>query len=244
MKKILFFCYTLVVATLVVAQPSGSTLLTKIDNNMSAKTRIMTASMEINSRRSTRTMEMKIWGEGDAKSFTEYLLPAREKGTKMLKMENQLWIYSPSTDRTIKISGHMLRQSVMGSDLSYEDMMDDGKRRENYTAMVIGSEIIDGHNCWVLTLKSKTDKVTYASQKMWVDKQNFVPIQIHLFTKSGKLLKEIKLSKIEKFGDRWYPTEVVYKNKLSKTKGTKFIIKDIHFNVEISPNIFNKSNLR
>lgn len=48
--------------------------------------------------------------KGDHKGYTEYLAPAREKGTKMLKLENQLWIYSPATDRTIQIAGHMLRQ--------------------------------------------------------------------------------------------------------------------------------------
>lgn len=105
--------------------PSGNSLLDKIDANMSSKTVIMTASMQVNSARATRTMTLKMWGEGDKKTFTEYLSPAREKGTKMLKLDNQLWLYSPSTDRVIQISGHMLRQSVMGSDLSYEDMMND-----------------------------------------------------------------------------------------------------------------------
>jgi hypothetical protein len=36
----------------------------------------------------------------------------------MLKLGDQLWTFSPSTDRTIQIAGHMLRQSVMGSDMS------------------------------------------------------------------------------------------------------------------------------
>jgi len=99
--------------------PSGKTILDKVDDNMSTKTRIMTASMEIGTERTKRTMTMKTYGEGNHKAYTEYMAPAREKGTKMLKLDNQLWIYSPSTDRTIQISGHMLRQSVMGSDMSY-----------------------------------------------------------------------------------------------------------------------------
>jgi len=45
----------------------------------------------------------------------------------MLKLGDELWTYTPETDRIIKISGQMLRQSVMGSDLSYEDMMEDRK---------------------------------------------------------------------------------------------------------------------
>ncbi|MFZ2896490.1 MAG: outer membrane lipoprotein-sorting protein, partial [Saprospiraceae bacterium] len=96
---------------------------------------------------------------GDKRSFTEYLSPAREAGTKMLKLENQLWIYSPSTDRTIQISGHMLRQSVMGSDLSYEDMMDDRKLTDIYSAKVAGEETIDNRKTWVLELTAKVEDV-------------------------------------------------------------------------------------
>ena len=94
------------------------TILDKVDKNMSSKNRISEASMTINGKRNSRTVSSKSWAEGTKKSFTEYLAPASEKGTKMLKLEGQLWIYSPSTDRIIQISGNMLRQSVMGSDLS------------------------------------------------------------------------------------------------------------------------------
>ena len=45
---------------------------------------------------------------GEFKNFTEYLSPEREKGTKMLKLDDRLWIYSPTTDRIIQISGHLL----------------------------------------------------------------------------------------------------------------------------------------
>lgn len=77
---------------------------------MTAKSQIVTAKMEINTARATRTMEMKSWTVGDKKSFTEYLAPARERD-QMLKLNNQLWIYSPSTDRTI----HILRVTCCAS---------------------------------------------------------------------------------------------------------------------------------
>ena len=65
----------------------------------------------------------------------------------MLKIGDQLWIYSPSTDRTIQIAGHMLRQSVMGSDMSYEDMMEDPVLTHHYTPKVTGEEDLAGTEC-------------------------------------------------------------------------------------------------
>src|SRR4030043_1243824 len=133
-------------------QPGAKQILDRVDKNMSSENRKFQSSMTIHGKRSSRTITSVSYSVGDKKSFTEYLAPAREQGTKMLKLENQLWIYSPSTDRTIQIAGHMLRQSLMGSDLSYEDMMDDRKLTEIYTATVIGNEDLGGRKAYILEL--------------------------------------------------------------------------------------------
>ena len=182
-------------------------IIDKVDANMSADTRIMTSQMEVNSARATRTMEMKTWTIGDEKAFTEYLSPARERGTKMLKLDNQLWIYSPSTDRTIQISGHMLLQSVMGSDLPYEDMMNDKPLLEQYNAAIAGEEMVDGRNCWVIDLTAKITDINYYSQKIWVDQERYVMLKAQQFAKSGKMLKEITLSNVRKVQRQGNPVD-------------------------------------
>ncbi|HAH58026.1 MAG TPA: outer membrane lipoprotein-sorting protein, partial [Bacteroidales bacterium] len=140
--------------------PDADAILKKVDANMTSKTLVSTSEMIIYGRRNNRTITAKGYAEGSQKSFTEYLSPEREKGTKMLKLEDRLWIYSPSTDRTIQLSGHMLRQSVMGSDLSYEDMMEDRKMTEMYNARIIGEETIDGRKTWILEMTAKVDDAT------------------------------------------------------------------------------------
>jgi len=64
----------------------------------------------------------------------------------------------------------MLRQSVMGSDLSYEDMMENSELLENYNAAVVDSEEIDGRDCWILELHANSDDVNYQIRKIWVVK--------------------------------------------------------------------------
>ena len=120
--------------------PDGEAILRRADENMGSDNKISTSTMTIHGRRGSRSMRSKSWIQGRTKSFTEYLDPPREKGTKMLKLEDQLWTYTPSSDRTILISGHMLRQSIMGSDLSYEDMMEDPRLESLYQATVVGEE--------------------------------------------------------------------------------------------------------
>jgi outer membrane lipoprotein-sorting protein len=224
--------------------PSGKTILNKVDNNMSAKTRVLTASMEIGSERTKRTMVMKTYSEGDHKAFTEYLAPAREKGTKMLKLDNQLWIYSPATDRTIQISGHMLRQSVMGSDMSYEDMMNDKPLLEQYKAEVTGTETTANRNCWVVTLTAIIPDVNYSTRKIWVDTERYLPLKEELFAKSGKLLKQILLSDIQKVQGRWFPMSFMYKDMLKNGSGTKMTVQEIKLDTNIPAGYFNLGNLK
>ena len=224
--------------------PSGKSVLDKVDNNMSSKTRVLTASMEIGTERTKRTMQSKSYGEGDHKAYTEYLAPAREKGTKMLKLQNQLWIYSPSTDRTIQISGHMLRQSVMGSDMSYEDMMNDKPLLEQYKADVTATETVDGRKCWVVQLTAIIPDVNYFSRKTWVDTERYVPLKEELFAKSGKLLKRITFSNIQKVEGRWFPMSILYKDVLKEGPGTKMTIQEIKLDTKIPASYFNLGNLK
>lgn len=219
-------------------------ILDRVDQNMSSENRIFESSMTIHGKRNSRTITSRTYSVGDTQSFTEYLSPAREEGTKMLKLEDQLWIYSPSTDRTIQISGHMLRQSVMGSDLSYEDMMEDRKLSEVYDAAVAGSEEIDGRQVWVLDLQARVEDIAYASRKVWIDKERFIPLKEELYAKSGQLLKRSEMSDVKQIEGRWFPTTIVYKDMMKQGDGTEFTMTSIRFNQEIEEYLFTKAALK
>ncbi|MBT8369458.1 MAG: outer membrane lipoprotein-sorting protein [Desulfobacterales bacterium] len=244
MKKIFLIPFLLLSLTAQAENPSGMTIIKKVDENMSSETRVVISKMIIHSRRDTRTVQSKSWTLGDRKGFTEYLSPPREKGTKMLKLEDRLWIYSPTTDRIIKISGHMLRQSVMGSDLSYEDMMEDPRLLQIYDAKVTGTESIDNRLCWMVRLVAKKTDVAYHSRTLWVDQERYVPIKEELYAKSGKLLKKVDLKDFTRIDDRWFPLRMIFKDVLKTGEGTEFVTESIEFNVPIPKHIFSKAALR
>jgi len=243
MKKILIL-FVSAIPLISFAQPDANEILDKVDKNMSSKNRIFESAMIIHGRRISRTITSISYSVGTKQSFTEYLTPAREQGTKMLKLENQLWIYSPSTDRIIQISGHMLRQSVMGSDLSYEDMMDDRKLTEIYSAKVIGNETIDSRNTYLLELTAKVDNASYYSQKIWVDAERFVPLKQEMFAKSGQLLKKTTLTDVKQVQGRWFPMSIVYKDVLKEGDGTEFRMTSVKFDQDIPDYIFTKAALK
>jgi len=138
----------------------------------------------------------------------------------------------------------MLRQSVMGSDLSYEDMMDDRKLTDIYSSKVIGNETIDGRSTYILELTAKVDDAAYQTQKVWIDVERFVPLKQEMFAKSGQLLKRTTLSDVKQIQGRWFPTSMVYKDVLKEGSGTEFKLTSVKFDQTIPDYIFTKAALK
>lgn len=224
---------------------TGTQILKQIDANMVIKSAISETRMLIHRPHRTNEIRAKTWTQGDKQSLTAYLSPAREKGKKMLKLADKLWIYTPEPhDRIIKLSGHLLRQSVMGSDLSYEDMMSNVAWQKQYHATLKGKEILEGRSCYMVELIAYVPEAPYHKRVMWVDAERFIPLKQELFAKSGKLLKRLSMHDVKRFDGRFYPTRMKFKDMLSRGEGTEYIIEKIDFNPAIAPSIFTKASLR
>ena len=234
--------------TFLLGQPDNMSvqdIIKAMDNNLNAKSRVLTSRMIVHGRRSSRTIESRNWVIGTDQAFTEYLSPPREAGTKMLKLGDKLWTYSPQTDRVIQISGHMLRQSVMGSDMSYNDMMEDRPMEELYEATLEGSIMIDGRDHWIMVLEARVKGLSYPKRRAWIDKEYLLPTKEELYAKSGKLLKTSTMEGIKRVQGRWFPSRFVFKDELKRnSKGTEWVIDDIKFDVDIPYSRFSKSKLR
>jgi len=245
MKSILFLFFLFSFLFPQTDQMNADNIMKAMDENLNAESRIVTSKMVVRGRRSNRTIESKSWVVGTDLAFTEYLSPPREAGTKMLKLGEKLYTYSPQTDRVIQISGHMLRQSVMGSDMSYNDMMEDRPIEELYDATIEGSAKVDGRDHWIMVLDAKVKGLSYPKRRSWVDKEYLLPIKEELYAKSGKLLKTASLHGIKKVQGRWFPSKFVYKDELKRnSKGTEWIIDNIEFNKKIPDSRFSKALLR
>jgi outer membrane lipoprotein-sorting protein len=248
MKHVWIGMLAFVCAFPVVAQtptPTGEEILQRIDENMVIEQAISQTTMIIHARTGDRTVTSKAWTKGEDKAFVEYLSPAREKGKKMLRVDDTIWNYTPEPhDRIITISGHLLRQSVMGSDLSYEDMTENRKTIEMYDAVVEGEEEISDRPCYVLMLMAKKQGLSYHSRKLWVDKERWLPVREERFAKSDKLLKTTNIVEMFQIDERWYPKKMIFKDELARGDGTEYIIDAIDFDVEIPDYMLTKAALR
>jgi len=219
-------------------------LLVEVDKNMWASTKHIDGRLIIDNGRRVRTLSMESWMEGVTKSYSYYKAPARERGTKMLKRDRKLWMYTPHTDRKILIAGHLLRQSMMGSDLSYEDMMEDEKISEAYTGTIDGMEEMEGVKTLVMTLKAKRKTKTYQTLKIWVDPAKNIVLKEEAYAKSGKLLKLIRFTEYRKVGYRLFPKKMIFRDMLKENTKTTYMFDKIQFDVDIPAKYFSQRILK
>ncbi len=270
MKKILSNCWIkkgaeafslrLLLVLCLLATPAvaitGEEIIDKVDQNMTFDSARSEAELVIHVSGQVRTKTLVSYSEGRDKSYSEFLSPARDKGVKYLKIGDNMWMYLPSVAKIIKIAGHMLRQSMMGSDFSYEDALESNRLLDKYNVKLVTEEttyikyrkgteeVTKGRPCYVLVLTAKVKDVTYYKRKIWVDREIFVPVKEELFALSGKKLKVTVMGDVKKYGNRYYPTYVSMRNLLRKDSLTEMIVTDIDFNVKMPEDTFTQRNLR
>jgi outer membrane lipoprotein-sorting protein len=225
-------------------QPTAVDILDRIDQNMVFDTAYSETDMIITIKNRTITKSLVSYARGNEQSYIEFLTPPRDRGTKILKIGDVIKIYYPSAERVMRLSGHMLRRSMMGSDFSFEDMTERATRmREEYGAEVEGQETIQDRPCYVLVMTSKIEKQTYFTRKAWVDRERFVVLKEELYARSGKLLKVLTVDGIRTFQDRYYPTRITMTDKLRQNSKTEVVLKKIDFDPPIPPGTFSERHL-
>lgn len=219
-------------------------LLRRVDRQMTSKTRSALARMRIVTSEETREKQLRILARGEEDSLLLLLKPDRDKGTKYLKLAGQLWIYLPRTEKDVKISGHMLRQSLMGSDFSYEDLAENHGLDQDYDGALLPPEEMAGEPCHVVRLTAKRQGLSYPERKVWISKRYELPLLEERYAKTGRLLKALRLSNIRRFEDRYYPMLFVMEDKLKSGTRTELSIEEIRFGIPVAEEVFDRRSLR
>jgi outer membrane lipoprotein-sorting protein len=226
--------------------PSAAALLERIDRNEIYDSIQYDGEMVINYQGRRYVKTLKAWARGSGLSFIEFT-NSEDAGTKYLKRDGRLYVYSPDTEEVMLISGHMLKESMMGSDMSYEDTIDNDTLSARYTPTLSGSEIWSGggvnHDCWILELAAKKKTESYPRQKLWVDKSSGDMVHCEQYALSGAKLKEYSLLRIEEQAGKRYPAEAEIKDLLRKNSSTIMRMKNIILDKPIADSIFSTRNL-
>jgi len=224
------------------AAPSAAELLAKVDENEVYDSITYKGEMIIEYQGKRFVKKFEASAMGSANSFVEFVNP-EDKGTKYLKKDARLYVYSPDTEEVMLISGHLLKESMMGSDMSYEDTIDNDTLTTRYAPTLAGTEDFKGKKAYILDLAAKKKTESYPRQKLWIDVETGDVLGYELYALSGAKLKEYTMIRAEVIGNRRFPVEGEMRDLLRKGSRTTFRMFDVKLDAAIPDSTFSLRNL-
>lgn len=218
-------------------------IIREMEENQVHETSRTEGKMIIEDRFGTKTVTFISWAEGEDTSLIEFT-SRQERGQKILRTDEELYLFFPDAAEVIRLQGAALRDSVLGSDFSYEDMTGEGGILESYDVELLGTETVAGNECYKIELEAKSRSVPYPKEIMWVDTEQFVYRKVHKFSLSGKLLKEMRITEFTEQQGKTIPARFMMQDKMKQNSSTEFIIEEIELGIDIPDGTFSLQELR
>ncbi|OHX68021.1 outer membrane lipoprotein-sorting protein [Flammeovirga pacifica] len=195
----------------------------------------------------TRTMEMKSWSKGTDKYFLVLITsPAKDKGSASLKRQKEMWSWTPSIERTIKISPSMMSQAWMGSDFTNDDLMRGSSVVEDYSHKLLGKETVNEVECYKIELIPHEDAaVVWGKVITWVSTDGlYNQMKVENYDEDMYLVNTLNNSELKELGGRTIPTRMEMIPAEEEGKKTVMIYHDAKFNQKISESFFTQQNMK
>lgn len=188
----------------------------------------------------TRVLEISSDAEGKKQALSTITSPAKEKGIRTLRLDNNMWNYFPKLKRKVAVSSSMLLASWMGSDFTNDDILKASSMNEDYDHKFGADE--NGHRVIVNTSKNNS-KVMWPKIVSYNSKVDCLPRMYKYYDKEDTLKRVLTFDNIKNFDGHKVPTLWVMKPTDDETKSTTIVYKNIKFDTKFKANHFSQQNL-
>ncbi len=176
--------------------------------------------------------------KGRDKALVKFMEPAVDVGTRVLFVDNDMWIYIPTTAKPVRVSP---RQKLAGN-AAYGDVT----RLNfvgNYTAEYLRADTYEKRAAHVLDLTAIKDRpVTYDKIEYWIDKENNRPLRMLYKTMTGKIVRESYFDDYKSLFGVMRPNKFIIVDALDKSHVTTLVFKNTKQR-QFADVIFQKQNL-
>lgn len=220
-------------------------IIQKSEEHFGAATNIAEIKMTINRPKWTREMVMKTWAIEDRLALILVKEPARDKGTTFLKKEKEIWNWVPSIEKVVKLPPSMMMQSWMGSDFTNDDLVQSASLRNDYTHELMGTEEIDGMECYKIVLVPNPDApVVWGKIITWITTDRFLQLRSEFYDEDDYLINELKATDIKEMDGRYIPTKLTVRPVDDEENSTIIEYLDIDFDADIDESMFTVQQMK
>ncbi|HHH36000.1 MAG TPA: outer membrane lipoprotein-sorting protein [Gammaproteobacteria bacterium] len=182
--------------------------------------------------------------------FTE---PANIRDTALLTFDyddpdrdDDQWLYLPALKKVRRISAADRGDYFMGTDFTFEDMKQTPELGD-YHWKLLGSEIIDGQECWkvegVPVSQDVVRELGYSRMIQHVRKDNDFTIRVDYWDRAGRELKHLRVLELRRIQGIWSAVRIEMENVQTKHR-TLIELADQHYNTGLKDSLFTKRALK
>ena len=196
--------------------------------------------------RSIKFKTLEVIGDGD-KSLIIFNSPRDIKGTAFLSFTHALvpdeqWLYLPALKRVKRISSSNKSGPFLGSEYAFEDLT--SFEVAKYSYLYIGDEVIDGKDCFLLELKPKYEYSGYTKERVWIEKNNYIALQIEYYDRKNSLLKTQKFKDYQQYLNQYWRANTQEMINHQNGKRTELIWENYEFGLGLTDRDFDKNTLK
>lgn len=244
--------YILLIATLCIfgsykieEQLSAVQIIEKANELRYGETSVGSLKMSVVRPKYTRTIQMKMWTKGKKYSMVLITAPAAEKGQIFMKRQKEMWNYIPKISRMVKMPPSMMAQGWMGSDYSNDDLMNEGALVNSYNHKILGTEVLDGLECYKIESKPKADSDEVWGKKLiWISKKGFYTMKTMSYDEDNFLVKTETATQVKTLHNRRMPTVFTITPEEDPGHQTVIELIDVKYNEKIDDAFFSQQNMK
>ncbi len=242
MKRIFVLLTFLTAMAVYSSAQSAEEVIQKMDELQTFDTMYSEGTMVTQDRFGEKKSSFKSWSRG-AQDFLIEFTNVEERGQKILRTGDELYLFYPDAEDIIPMHGSALKQSMFG-DISYEDITEGRNTLEKYDVSMAGSETVNGVDCWVIDMEATSRDVPYPRQVVKVGKADYVLRAAEYYARSGRILKTVEVVKIETFeGGKVMISEMVMEDQLRRGSSTRMSLDRMEMNPVLDDNLFSLRSL-
>src|SRR5262245_18607135 len=187
-----------------------------------------------------RWIQDRLGAHGRSKAVIRFTAPAEVKGVALLIVNHpdrssDQWMWTPAIERDRRIALQDRSTRFFGTDFSFEDLEERDVDQYDYT--LLGSEVIDGADCWQIQSVPKQAKSSqYAKSVVWIRKDNYVFARVDSYVKD-EVLRRLNYSRISNIDGIWTAQELTMSD-LKRGSITRLILERVAYNLPLKEDDF------
>ena len=168
-------------------------------------------------------MQAQYFRRDSANKFMILILkPEVNKGQGYLKIDSNIIFYDPESRKFSKLtgSGNFQDSNAKNSDFQASSLAQD------YDIVESGREKLQAKDTWVLTVKAKTNDITYPKRKVWIEVSTNLLLKSEDYSLSDRLMRTSLYGKYVNIDGKFLATRMRFEDNLKKGEVTDLILEN------------------